>query len=280
MTDRTGEYSFFGSPIFRYILACIITTLIHGIFIGYFSIPDYSVKNPACIPVKLIGVASAINPIIDSDYDFKKSQFFENAEKERNQSNAPQDQHKFVTRDEEKVMSDDIDKIISSNTDFIAAHDSANKLSDKPGNVVDGAGEQNETSNANTSIKSFQEGDGNDKVENNGAVEQEENKKSVSAIRERILTEYKERILNEISRNKQYPVLARRLKQEGNVGVRFTVNKDGRIFNIQIENPSGFPLLDEAALNAIGKSSPVSGIPIELGKESLTLSLNIVFSLD
>jgi len=47
---------------------------------------------------------------------------------------------------------------------------------------------------------------------------------------------------------KQYPLLAVRLSQEGTTTVRFMVNIDGSVSNVQIARSSGHEMLDQAAI--------------------------------
>jgi TonB family protein len=45
----------------------------------------------------------------------------------------------------------------------------------------------------------------------------------------------------------EYPAQAMRLRQEGNVGVRLTVNADGRVVDATVAAPSAWPSLNDAA---------------------------------
>ena len=51
----------------------------------------------------------------------------------------------------------------------------------------------------------------------------------------------------------QYPELARKRGQEGTVSVRCQVDANGHVTNVSLARSSGFRLLDEAALKAVGK---------------------------
>ena len=50
-----------------------------------------------------------------------------------------------------------------------------------------------------------------------------------------------------------YPGLSRKRGQEGTVNLQVLVNKQGRVEDLEIENSSGFGLLDRAALSAVRK---------------------------
>ena len=51
----------------------------------------------------------------------------------------------------------------------------------------------------------------------------------------------------------QYPERARKRGQEGTVSVRCQVDANGHVTNVSLARSSGFRLLDEAALKAVGK---------------------------
>jgi len=108
-----------------------------------------------------------------------------------------------------------------------------------------------------------------DEVEESGAVDSEA-----------ILAGYRSAVLAAIDAHKVYPPVARRLGQEGDVRVRFRVSPGGEVSVVEIETSSGVTSLDEAAREAVISASPVPPLPTELGHESLTLSLLIIFSLD
>jgi len=97
---------------------------------------------------------------------------------------------------------------------------------------------------------------------------------------ESIVRDYAASVLAAISEHKTYPATARRLEQEGDVRIRFNVASDGTVSSTAVESSSGVASLDAAALQAVADASPVPPIPAELGVDSLTLSLLIVFNLD
>ena len=47
---------------------------------------------------------------------------------------------------------------------------------------------------------------------------------------------------------REYPAVAQRLNQQGTTTIRFTVNSDGSVANVQVVNSSGFDSLDQAAI--------------------------------
>jgi len=112
--------------------------------------------------------------------------------------------------------------------------------------------------------------------DNNPAVETNIPGPDLDSIR----SQYSALVLGEISRHKQYPPTAQRLGQEGNVGLRFTVDSSGTVSGLIIDASSGFSSLDNAALEAVRSASPLTPPPSELGNGHLTLTITIVFSLN
>jgi protein TonB len=78
---------------------------------------------------------------------------------------------------------------------------------------------------------------------------------------------------------KRYPEQARRLRQEGRVKVRFTIDRRGRVISQQIVVSSGHALLDREVEAMLRRASPLPAIPASLSKSRLTLTLPIVFNL-
>jgi len=94
-----------------------------------------------------------------------------------------------------------------------------------------------------------------------------------------IRSQYSALVLGEISRHKQYPPTAQRLGQEGDVGLKFTVDSSGTVSGLIIDTSSGISSLDNAALEAVRSASPLTPPPSELGSETVTLTLTIVFTI-
>lgn len=89
---------------------------------------------------------------------------------------------------------------------------------------------------------------------------------------------YKAQLRSRIEENKFYPMAARRMGQTGTVIVAFTLQGDGSIINIRIDNSSGNPSLDSAGLEAVKKVGKFKAIPSELNASSLDMSVPIKFS--
>ena len=63
-------------------------------------------------------------------------------------------------------------------------------------------------------------------------------------------------LLRHLQAFRDYPAAARRRGQEGRVVVLVALQPDGSVASAVIENGSGYDLLDQAALNMVGRASP------------------------
>ena len=79
---------------------------------------------------------------------------------------------------------------------------------------------------------------------------------------------------------KTYPRVAERLHHEGSVKVGFTVSADGSLAGVQIKSSSGYDELDSAAIDAVNNAAPFDAIPAELGRDNLSLSITLKYTLD
>ena len=103
---------------------------------------------------------------------------------------------------------------------------------------------------------------------------------SVSAIKD-IAAVYRSMVHGRIAALQQYPVLAKRMGEEGTVLVRFTILASGKISNVVIMESSGSQSLDVAAVDIFmqGLNGQLPPIPPELNKSEWTLSLPIRYQL-
>jgi protein TonB len=83
-----------------------------------------------------------------------------------------------------------------------------------------------------------------------------------------------------IGRFRKYPDEAIKQKQEGTVAIGFKLARNGTVLDAWIEKSSGYPLLDDAALNMIHAASPVPKVPDKYQGDTLTLkSMPAKFSI-
>lgn len=69
-----------------------------------------------------------------------------------------------------------------------------------------------------------------------------------------------------LQRRKRYPRDSERNKEQGTVYTRFQIDANGNVLSVSISRSSGFPNLDQAALELIRKASPVPAPPPEANK--------------
>lgn len=84
-----------------------------------------------------------------------------------------------------------------------------------------------------------------------------------------------------LARHRTYPAAAKRSKQEGTVKLAFTMNRQGEILSSHIAGSSGYPLLDDAALNMLQDAAPLPVVPEDFypSRNTLPLVMPIEFSL-
>lgn len=82
-----------------------------------------------------------------------------------------------------------------------------------------------------------------------------------------------------IERVKRYPHLAKLNRWQGRVVVQMKVREDGRLVNPEIEESSGYEVLDEAALATVQDASPVR-LAHRLEHGHVVISLPINYKLD
>lgn len=91
--------------------------------------------------------------------------------------------------------------------------------------------------------------------------------------------DYLDRVRRWITRYRQYPDDAVHRKQQGTVLVAFTILRDGSVLDPVIEHSSGFPLLDQAVLEALRTASPVPPLPPSIQGERGRVAIPFNFSL-
>lgn len=91
--------------------------------------------------------------------------------------------------------------------------------------------------------------------------------------------EYLERLRRWVNRYKQYPPSALDRKQEGQVLLGFTLERDGTVLDAWIEKSSGSKVLDEAALRMMHEASPVPPVPPSYRGSKLSLAMPVNYSI-
>lgn len=76
-----------------------------------------------------------------------------------------------------------------------------------------------------------------------------------------------------------YPYQAIRQGMQGEVGMEFTIRKDGTISGIKVINSSGYDILDDAVVRALKQAAPYSPLPSGIGKDKLLITGNFRYVL-
>ena len=90
---------------------------------------------------------------------------------------------------------------------------------------------------------------------------------------------YISQLREEINKNKVYPTISRKLKEQGKVVISFRVLKNGVFENINIQTSSNIKRLDEAALNALYDTKKFRSFDKEITKDYMDFEVPIDFKL-
>jgi protein TonB len=82
-----------------------------------------------------------------------------------------------------------------------------------------------------------------------------------------------------IDRHKQYPMLAQRRGLEGSGSIRIRIGRDGKLIDRSLVHSTGEPLLDEAALDMVRRSSPFPAVPNEYSGTSFEFIAPVEYRL-
>jgi len=92
-------------------------------------------------------------------------------------------------------------------------------------------------------------------------------------------TQYHDLILSLIESNKFYPKRAKKMRQEGDVIVTFTLNRDGSIQDLKILNENAPSLLKRAALKAIRISALFPSFPSDSNRSTWSFETKLSYRL-
>jgi TonB family protein len=80
-----------------------------------------------------------------------------------------------------------------------------------------------------------------------------------------------------IEEHKRFPPLAIKMGWEGNVGVRFTIHRDGQVEQVKVTRSSRVALLDKAGVDAIKNGNPFPPFPKSITADSLLFEVTVSF---
>jgi len=84
------------------------------------------------------------------------------------------------------------------------------------------------------------------------------------------------RVLARLEKFRRYPGAARSARQQGVVYIRFRINRDGHVLISSLVRSSGYPALDQAALETLRRADPLPRIPANRPDE-IELSVPVEF---
>ena len=82
-----------------------------------------------------------------------------------------------------------------------------------------------------------------------------------------------------LNQYKDYPAEVKKRKQQGVIVVAFTINRVGEVLSANVQQSSGYPLLDQAALDMLARASPLPPMPEWMPRERLNLAVPVEYSL-
>jgi protein TonB len=82
-----------------------------------------------------------------------------------------------------------------------------------------------------------------------------------------------------LERHKRYPSVARMNRWEGRVVVRVSVRRDGQLVNPEVEESSGYPVLDQAAVDVVQQASPLP-LKYALEQSLVPVSIPLTYQLE
>ncbi len=88
---------------------------------------------------------------------------------------------------------------------------------------------------------------------------------------------YMQRLREKIEGIWKYPAEAAERKLNGDLYIRFTIKKDGRLGAVELVHTSGYELLDAAAIRALRDADPYWPLPDSWNQDSLTITGHFVY---
>lgn len=92
-----------------------------------------------------------------------------------------------------------------------------------------------------------------------------------------IKTEYISKIAWTLNQKKEYPDLARRMRQQGKLKVRFILERDGRILNAEVIEQSNYESLNQAAKKLLTEIKSFEPFPQEVTDQQWAVTVPIEY---
>ncbi|GAB4487927.1 MAG: hypothetical protein OHK006_17720 [Thermodesulfovibrionales bacterium] len=90
---------------------------------------------------------------------------------------------------------------------------------------------------------------------------------------------YMKKLKEKIESIWQYPPEAVRKGIYGDLKIRFTIGKDGRLRSVELARTSGYKMLDDAAIKALKDGEPYWPLPDEWGMDTYTVQGHFIYSM-
>jgi TonB family protein len=119
-----------------------------------------------------------------------------------------------------------------------------------------------------------------DKTDRNEDAPQETKELASNNTTPTALENYLNQIRQLIEKNKFYPAPARRLRIEGEILLRFVINRNGQMTNLEFLQKTKFEPLNAAAKSAVIQVKKFPPIPPEILDEELIINQKISFKLE
>lgn len=107
----------------------------------------------------------------------------------------------------------------------------------------------------------------------------EASSEGLTADQQAEITEWQKSVVLRIARAKAYPQLARKNGVEGEVRVKFTIDRYGKVQAREVEASSGYPVLDQAALKVFDELDKLPTPPAHLAGDSFTLVIPLNYRI-
>jgi protein TonB len=92
------------------------------------------------------------------------------------------------------------------------------------------------------------------------------------------VADFQQQLFFHIQRFQIYPLQARQDRLQGRVIIVFVMSRAGAVLDARVQASSGYPILDQAAIDTIARAQPLPEIPAEMN-DPLEVEIPIEFSL-
>lgn len=102
---------------------------------------------------------------------------------------------------------------------------------------------------------------------------------SLAGASQQSLVSWQSQLLGHLERFKRYPRTAQRQQQQGVVQVRYAVDRQGRVLRVALLQGSGHALLDQEALAAVQRASPLPPPPPDVPGDPVEVTTPVAFAI-